>query len=492
MSEQESKSSNEGFDFAGALSQMLAQQEVIMDQLSRFDTRLSALEEKPTESKPVSEASTSTTVSDVKVSTATAEATATAAATKVEAKEVKASAVSNAANESSDFEYGDAFEDSVDANIENSNSTFLNRNKKVGDNDRRLTMFEKQADQIKTQAQPLQFHATQPGHNIALTALTVKQAFTFFESLEEYQTVWSIKLHAPSLLDQKVRQRLIAKYPHTLRGHKFFQLDDQALYALVQEFVRPESKNDFIVLLQRNVDFEIRSSYRPSAENFRVLYDAILRYKYVFLKTYELLAKDNSDNVPECKNKPNGLIKCFVEKIPFQYGDKVISNFASTKFEKIYEFLKVFSKTLELHLEGHKKALQIVRCFGGTEYEHKKPKPESLNNIAEFEEDAPLERPCFEDDVYDDEEDLPPEPLPDTSEADDELVFDQELAAMQDSVQPCWSKAMYGKCSRVKCGYDHGDAAMSRQRQTFIDQIRKLQQPAPKVSVTNTRFPTKN
>lgn len=485
MSEQESKSTNEGFDFAGALNQMLAQQEIIMEQLSSFDSRLSALESKPVASKTISEASSSTTVSDVKASTATDEVTS--ASTKVDAKDAKA----NAVNDSSDFEYGDAFKDSVDANIENSNSTFLNRNKKSGDN-RRLTMFEKQADQIKSQAQPLQFHATQPVHNIALTALTVKQAFTFFESLEEYQTVWSIKLHAPSLLDPKVRQRLIAKYPHDLRGQKFFQLDDQALYALVQEFVRPESKNDFIVLLQRNVDFEIRSTYRPSAENFRVLYDAILRYKYVFLKTYELLAKDNSDNVPECKNKPNGLIKCFVEKIPFQYGDKVISNFASTKFEKIYEFLKVFSKTLELHLEGHKKALQIVRCFGGTEYEHKKPKPDSLSNIAELEEETPLERPCLEEDIYDDEVELPPEPLPDTSETDEELAFDQELAAMQDSVQPCWSKAMYGKCSRVKCGYDHSDAAMSRQRQTFIDQIRKLQQPAPKVSVTNSRFPTKN
>lgn len=475
MSDQESTSSSEDFDIVQAFAQVFAQQAALSEQLASFDARLLVLEEKKASSTSKTDSSKAAVNSDAAK------------------KKSGAEAASKAADESAGFEYGDAFKDSEDDLISNSNSSFLNRNKTGPD--RRLTMYEKQADHIKTNAQPLQFHAAQPAHDIALTALSVKQVFTFFESLEEYQTVWSIKLHAPSLLSQTVRQRLIAKYPHELRGHQFFQLDDIALYALVQEFVRPESKNDFIVLLQKNVDFEIRSSYRPSAENFRVLYDSILRYKYVFLKTYELLAKDNTDNIPECKNKPNGLIKCFVEKIPFQYGDKVISNFASTKFEKIYEFLAVFSKTLELHLEGHKKALQIVRCFGGTEYEHKKVKADSISNMVEVEEAAVAERPYLEEDIYDEEEEeLTPvqDRKMSESESEEDIAFDQSLAAMQDSVQPCWSKAMYGKCSRVKCGYDHGDAAMSRQRQTFIDQIRKLQQPAPKVSVTNSRFPTKN
>lgn len=391
----------------------------------------------------------------------------------------------------SDFDYSDAFKDDDDGDAD-----FIFDLKDVTKNDRRATIYERSAEQIKTVAQPLTFHASQPTHNIALTALTVRQVFNFFEELEEYQTVWSIRLQAPRLISPKVRERLVARYPHKLRGSRFFELNDVSLYRLVAEFVRPESKTDFIVLLERNVDFEIKSSYRPSAENFRVLYDAILAYRYNFLKTYELLARRNSKNIPDCKNKPNGLIKCFIQKIPFQYGDKVLSNFANDKFTKIYDFLATFSKTLEEHLKGHKKALQIVRCFGGTSYEAKKAQPDSLNHIEELEEDV-IQRARFEDDVYDDEEeaDLVLDPKADANSEDaDEAAFEQGLAAMQDSQQPCWAKAMHDKCNRPNCTYDHGQAAMMRQRQTFMDQLRKLMHPQPKVGVSNShpKYPSKN
>jgi hypothetical protein len=39
---------------------------------------------------------------------------------------------------------------------------------------------------------------------------------------------------------------------------------------------------------------------------------------------YNIMAEDNTDNIPPCHNKEGGLIKLFVKKVPFNYADEVL------------------------------------------------------------------------------------------------------------------------------------------------------------------------
>ena len=91
--------------------------------------------------------------------------------------------------------------------------------------------------------------------------------------------------------------------------------------------MKPDSKEAFRKQLENYLDFRLPLNYTPHVTNFKPFHRALLTYRTQFKQLYDYMSYDNKRNVPDCHNKPGGLIKIFVSKItPSRYVEKVVQS----------------------------------------------------------------------------------------------------------------------------------------------------------------------
>lgn len=311
---------------------------------------------------------------------------------------------------------------------------------------------------------------------------SIRSFFEFWELVNEYELRERTTLPVNTLIDKTVREHLISTDRNRLGTGKFYTLDREELYSLMQEQFRPADKLDFMKQLENNVDFVFSAHFRPTPEYFRPFYDALLLYISTFTKTFEILSYGSDDfklNVPRCDSKPGGLVKAFVGKIPFEYGTRTLQLMEETKWPTLLDFIRDFQKIMDQHKEDAEKARKLRRTFGGTQYEAKKfeQKLQHLQALrAEFADD-------FED--IRDAAELEAEEL-------DEELDDMLAAAMQqprsndfpkrtpydkDATQRdplvCITKLLHGTCTKTPCNYSHKEDMVAKKRLEFLDLIQK-------------------
>ena len=112
--------------------------------------------------------------------------------------------------------------------------------------------------------------------------------------------------------------------------------------------MKPENKMDFEFKLKKNLDFPIMlPNYELSVTNFGPFYEALVIYKKAFLRVFNFLSVDNRINVPPCNMKDGGILLCFVNKIPFEYGRIVLKTLAVTNFDSAEEMIVRFYEAVE-------------------------------------------------------------------------------------------------------------------------------------------------
>lgn len=312
--------------------------------------------------------------------------------------------------------------------------------------------------------------------HIFLKYTSVKQIFQFWESANEYQIAYKIQLPLTTLVDKKIRARLLAK-DRKLSERKYFALSNKSLYSKLKKLIQPNTRVEFQEKLEKNVEFNLRPNYKPTPSDFRPFYDALLEYRNDFLKVYELLAEDNEENVPECKNFDGGLISSFLKKIPFEYGNRLFKTLKNKETIKtIYEFLNQFYLTVEYHHDCHMQAVALLQAFGGTDWLTKKV-DRAISNIEDLDGDLnAIHEEYFG--VYD--------------ESDAEM--DESLAAMQATPAKdplvCFTKLLHGTCSKADCKYSHKEDLVTKTRARYIEMMSKLQSSPAKVSLLPRPKPT--
>ena len=321
---------------------------------------------------------------------------------------------------------------------------------------RRETMFGKQTRLALEQSQFATIQAKQPDFShIYLKSLSIAAVHKFISQINQYLIAHRIKLPATTLVDEKIRRRLVAS-DVKLNEVAFYRLETEDLFARLRKEIRPFSKLDFQTKLQKNVNFEISSGYKPTPTNFLPMYNALLAFRTDFLYVYELMAEDNADNVPECKNKEGGLIKIFLDKIPFEYGKRTFQLLSSDqKYSDIHVFLKAFYTQVQSDASDAQNARRLLQNFGGTEWE--KNSSVSLHAIERVDCDS--------------EED-------DSAAAEPEEL-DTFLHAFepknQNEVQPCFTKLLSGECTKQGCAYNHREEVLYKKRAEFIERMQKAQ-----------------
>jgi hypothetical protein len=215
---------------------------------------------------------------------------------------------------------------------------------------------------------PVQVTAEQPSFNhIKLETLSMEDIITFVDDVTEYESAHSLNLPASTLISSKVRDQIIAHNPG-LNERKFHSATFEELVKLINKEVRPTSKLSFRRMLQKHTKFVAPTGYQPYTSSFKEFYTALLLYRRRFTRIYEILSTENEENIPQADNKPGGLIKVFIDAIPFNYGVCVyeLLKDQAAKFENIYQFLISFYQEVELDYtrnEGHR---QFLTHFTGT------------------------------------------------------------------------------------------------------------------------------
>ena len=305
-------------------------------------------------------------------------------------------------------------------------------------------------------------------------------------------------LPVTTLIDPQVREHLVSSDRVGLGNGKFFKLSRTDLYGLMQTQFRPSDKLDFMKQLEDNVEFNFSTHFRPTPEYFKPFYDALQLYISKFSKLYEILTHGASQPalvIPRCDNKPGGLIKAFVLKIPYEYGTRVLQLMTTERWTDLYAFFKDFNQIADAHKLDGEAARKLRRCFGGTAYESKKFE-QKLQHLQELRQ--------VPDDLHD--EHFADAMVAEAEELDEEL--DTMLAAaMQqprgkgpfgkppfDKNAPprdplvCLSKLLHGVCSKPMgtCNYSHKEDLIHKRRLEFIDLIHK-QLSAAKSSAATQR-----
>ena len=215
----------------------------------------------------------------------------------------------------------------------------------------------------------VQFVETRPSDkHIRLTELTVKAVKKFADQIVEYQTVHGLVLPVSTLIDSSVRDFIIANNKG-LNNYNFHLLKTPAILTLLQETIRPPTVLDFQRVLASSVEFPQEQRYqKPTAIAFRAFHDAVLVYRKNFITIFEILAENNEENIPSVNNKDGGLIKIFVDKIPYKYGDNFVKSRKDQKYATIHDFIDDFEATLAEHYQLSKSAKSMQQFFGGSDY----------------------------------------------------------------------------------------------------------------------------
>jgi hypothetical protein len=386
-----------------------------------------------------------------------------------------------------------------DSSVESDNSLLLNLNRRKPKDKRESNKRESILSRVTAEAENPRYDVvmtqTPPkSDHIRLKYLSLGSVFRFIDSVNEYQLAYGIKLKVPTLIDESVREQLLAHHPR-VTVPMFYVMSTSKIVKLLLQEVRPHSALQFRMAIEKNAKFELRSNYKPSASDFKPFYDALLIYRNRVIKVYEICAEDNEDNIPHITNKEGGLVKVFLDAIPHGYGKRVYETMKCTKFESMHDFLRDFYRVVDAHYKYFESAKIMNQHFTNLSFEAPASATRSsrsfqrVNNIAE---DLTTSDP----DASPQPEQANPElPAEDISESDpepakapvidlydsDSAELDQQIAAMSQPVKTaqklnassnlhvgkdkpngCYQLLFYGNCNKGdKCTYSHDYKALA-------------------------------
>lgn len=350
---------------------------------------------------------------------------------------------------------------------------------------RRDTIFENKAQQAETGANRMNYQAIQPSYShIYLDKLSIRSIKVFYESSVSYQFSCKIKINLVAQIKQTIILKIISHFP-ALDGGRIFNLPDKELFRTLCFFVRPQTKATFLKKMEHCVQFQVAANYKPTAEHFGTFYDALLQYRQDYTKVYEILSVCDKSCVPEVKNKEGGLIRLFLNKIPYEYGTNLFIDLPQKKYDKIYDFLRDFYARVKEDHAYYLHAFRLGQRFGGTAYVAKKVE-HRLQALQDADPPGQAANPTSPAAIAEASD-------KDNSEDEDQEFVDQLAALSQPHPKdkpkdkafspdqlPCLKMTLEGVCLKPAgtCKYSHNAALIAKERASMMDKLRRQLQPS--------------
>lgn len=372
---------------------------------------------------------------------------------------------------------------------------------------RRATTYQERNAQIaKDNTVELSMQMAVPSlDHIWLKSRGVSAIVSWIESCKDYYETNRINFVTPSRVSKEMRELIMAIPPIITNTRTFYNLSDDDLFDRVRSLIRPKTTNDFIEKMRRNVDFSISAHYKPTPSDFGMFLSSLLVYRRNFHQLYDTLAANNAANIPECRNKEGFLLKVFIEKIPYEYGERTFLLLKKNTFDNIHSFFQAWDKAVAKHKLQYEAAVELRQCLGGTAY-FAKSGGAKVNNIS----DPQISSLYHSDDLafdfisheYDSGDEIDQQianirasssvPVSQTNLPADELArphqlvlaersshdsSNPDLSAVQQSTSPssdpmvCLSKTLNGECKKPDCKYSHNREHIERARARMLSQL---------------------
>lgn len=223
-----------------------------------------------------------------------------------------------------------------------------------------------------------------PEHSIRLKRLTVREILGFLMHITDYQYAHRVPLHAASLIDPPLVRQLLARHPQ-LNYASFQAFNNLQVFQLLQFDAMPQTLFDAYHRLDSAVRFFMPNDrYRPSAVDFYPFYTALLAYRREFTAAYDLITGMlQASLIPLFSTKEYGLLRIFLNKIPFMYGQRLHAAHLShrissppkdgvaadpSRVTNIHQYITVFFKYVDVHYRLYCDARSFGQLFGGTEF----------------------------------------------------------------------------------------------------------------------------
>lgn len=372
---------------------------------------------------------------------------------------------------------------------------------------RRSTTYQERNAQIaKDNTVELSMQMTVPSlDHIWLKSRGVAAVTAWIESCKDYYETNRINFVTPSRVSKEIRELLMAIPPIITNTGRFYNLSDDELFDRARSLIRPKTTNDFIEKMRRNVEFSISAHYKPTPSDFGMFLSSLLVYRRNFHQLYDTLAANNAINIPECRNKEGFLLKVYLEKIPYEYGERTFLLLKKTVFDNIHVFFQAWDKAVAKHKLQYEAAVELRQCLGGSAY-FAKSGAAKVNHISEpqvsslhHSDDVGFD---FVSSEYDSGDEIdqqianirapPAVPVSIANAAADELsrphqmvpvdhssrdFSHPDLSALQQPTAPasdpmvCLSKTLNGECKKPDCKYSHNREHIERARARMLSQL---------------------
>ena len=125
---------------------------------------------------------------------------------------------------------------------------------------------------------------------------------------------------------------------------EWYQLSNAEVIVNLQRAVQPERPDQFLRKMNQGVSLKLPSGFILNQNNYLFFHKQLMLYKRDFMAFFDFMAYNTYENVPDITFKKDGLIKCFLSKIPGEYADNVCSTgrLMKIKYTRIEEFINDF------------------------------------------------------------------------------------------------------------------------------------------------------
>jgi hypothetical protein len=230
---------------------------------------------------------------------------------------------------------------------------------------RRQSVFEQFAERVPTSQKnvflmtPTMDYKTK----LQLTSLNVNAISIFvtrFRMLEA-ETI-GIDIKMGTLMSREVIQSLASftmsfdpQKAHMLQLGAISFMENEALLKLLQRYIAPKDKGDFVQKMDNNLKFpQLPDNYKVSLINFEPMYVALLEYRFRFESLMDLLTGSSTpaSAIPplDYKKHPRGLITIFMDHIPDQIGVFIYDRIETADLKALKtmrQFLMLFAAQLQ-------------------------------------------------------------------------------------------------------------------------------------------------
>lgn len=231
-----------------------------------------------------------------------------------------------------------------------------------------------QVDKVTESYQPT-FFKSEPPHNILLTSLTLASVIRFVDEVLDYQYRYGVRLRVGTLIKSNVAQELVDRL-EGLTLPVLLSMPTRYVFKTLQLEICPSTSYEFYHRIDATVKFNLSvpKGYRPSPGEYKPFYNALLNYRKQFVRAYDILVTFADPHIiPPFNTKRFGLIKLFLDKIPYDYGYRLHQSdlehkLISREITHIYQYIKVFFTHVTNHFETYRQVRIMGQHFGGSEY----------------------------------------------------------------------------------------------------------------------------